>query len=61
MKLIIEKDGDGLFAYRESEKQFKTVDKDRQSRLTRVNVKTLDEECDLDQMENRTYIVVDIK
>lgn len=58
MKLIIEKIGEGIFAYHENEKGFKRNKKQRTT--TRLKAKELDDECDLG-MYGDFHMVFDIK
>ncbi len=59
MYLIIEK-SDRLYASFETNEHFKQANKYR-GNLTRIEPTVLDEECDLTQLPNWSYIVIDVK
>jgi len=62
MKLIIEKDIDGIvYCYQETEKHFKSVEKERSDSLTKLPAKVLDNECNLDSVMEGSYFVFDIR
>lgn len=58
MKLIIENVDGVLYAYMETEKHFKKVDKQRG---IRVDKSLLSKDCNLDCLDSGEYIVFDIK
>ena len=63
MKLIVERDENGdIHCYREQEKHFKRVEKDRATESTKLDPKLLDNGCNLHMaMGNSTYFVFDVK
>jgi hypothetical protein len=62
MKLILEKWEDGAqHCYKETERHFKQAEKSRSIQLTKIDHATLNYECNLDCMEEGTYMVFDLK
>jgi hypothetical protein len=62
MKLVIEKDHDGaIFVYKEDEKHHKKVEPSRASRMKRLAVDQLANECGLAHYPNGVYFVINIK
>jgi len=60
MKLIIEISGDRFYAYRESENAFRHNEKSRSRELSRVDLKSLDMDCDLSAYRD-SYFVFTVK
>jgi hypothetical protein len=58
--LIIEKNKNGFYAYRESEQHFNNVEPSRIKKGTRLKQCTLDEECDLSMLPDESHIVFEI-
>lgn len=61
MRLIIEKSHNRAYAYREDESVFQRMEKDRCQTLDKLRVDRLDKECDLTDLPNNTYIVLQLK
>ena len=60
MKLVIEKHSGTIYAMTETNKHHKVVRKEREQ-LKLLPCDTLNNECDLDCMEDNSYIVFTIK
>lgn len=58
MKLIIEKINDEIYAYRETEKQYKQNESMRATR--REEERYLDDNCDLHMIDENVHFVFDI-
>lgn len=60
MHLVIEKNDGRLYAYREDATQFKAMEKTYRNSLQKLQPQTLDDECDLSDMPNNSYIVFNV-
>ena len=56
MYLIIEKSRGRFYAYRESASHFRAAEKERPE-LKKLPAKVLDDECDLSDLPNNSYII----
>lgn len=56
MHLIIEKSGGRLYAYTEDAAQFKQMEMVYRHALKKLQPKTLEDECDLSDLPNNSYI-----